>query len=86
MATLSDLSFPHFHGNLLWRFPWKWGRVASGGLVAASCVPDRDEENVQLVSPRFCVVVGGFWTVAGSLRYVARASSAASQRRYKFLV
>ena len=43
MATLSDLSFPHFHGNRLRRFPWKWGRVASGGLVATSCIPDRDE-------------------------------------------
>ena len=43
MATLSDLSFPYFHGNRLWRFSWKWGRVASGGLVAASCIPERDE-------------------------------------------
>ena len=32
MATLSDLSFPR-----------KWGRVASGGLVAASRIPDRNK-------------------------------------------
>ena len=43
MATLSVLSFPHFRGNRLQRFPRKWGRVASGGLVAASCIPDRDK-------------------------------------------
>ena len=39
MATLSNLSFPHFRGNRLRRFPRKWGRVASGDLVAASCIP-----------------------------------------------
>ena len=49
MATLSDLSFPHFAGNRLRRFPAKWGRVASSGLVAASCIPDRDKEIVQLL-------------------------------------
>ena len=37
MATLSDLSIPHFPGNRRRRFPGKWGRVDSGGLVAASC-------------------------------------------------
>ena len=42
-ATLSDLSFPHFRGNRRRRLPRKWGRVASGGLVAASCIPDRDK-------------------------------------------
>ena len=42
MATLSDLSFSHFRGNRLWRLPRKWERVASGGLVVASCIPDRD--------------------------------------------
>ena len=49
MATLSDLSFSHFRGNRLRRFPRKWGRVGSGDLVAASCIPDRDKENVQLL-------------------------------------
>ena len=34
MAALSGLSLPHFRGN---------GGVASGGLVAASCIPDRDK-------------------------------------------
>ena len=42
MTTLSDLSFPR-----------KWGRVASGGLVAASCISDRDKEKVQLLKPWF---------------------------------
>ena len=49
MATLSDPSFPHFPGNRRRRFPGKWGRVASGGTEAASCIPDRDKENVQLL-------------------------------------
>ena len=48
MATLSYLSYPHFPGNRLWRFPGKWVRVEGGGLVAATCIPDRDKENVQL--------------------------------------
>ena len=43
MATLSYLSCPHFPGNRLWRFPGKWGRVEGGSLVAATCIPDRDE-------------------------------------------
>ena len=43
MATFNNLSFPHFRGNRLRRLPRKWGRVASSGLVAASCIPDRDK-------------------------------------------
>ena len=51
MATLNDLSFPHFPGN-------RGGRMASGGLVAASCVPDQDEENVQVYSQITCRRLG----------------------------
>ena len=29
-------------------FPREWGRVDRGSLVAASCIPDRDKESVQL--------------------------------------
>ena len=43
MATLSDLSFSYFRRNRLRPFLRKWGRVASGGLVAASCIADRDK-------------------------------------------
>ena len=53
MATLSYLSCPHFPGNRQRRFPGKWGRVEGGGLVAATCIPDRDKENVQLFEPVF---------------------------------
>ena len=35
MATLSELSFPHSRGN--------GGQVAGGGMVASSCIPDRDK-------------------------------------------
>ena len=37
-------------------FPRKWGRVASGGLAAASCIPDRDKEIVQLYTFGFQVI------------------------------
>ena len=53
MATLSYLSCPHFPGNRQRRFPGKWGRVEGGGLVAATCIPDRDKENVQLLRRGF---------------------------------
>ena len=48
MATLSDLSFPHFRANRRRRFTRKWGLVASGDLGAVICFPDRVKENVQL--------------------------------------
>ena len=56
MATLSYLSCPHFPGNRQRRFLGKWGQVEGGSLVAATCIPDRDKENVQLYSFRFKVI------------------------------
>ena len=44
-------------------------------LKAEAAGPPVFFKNAQLLNPRFCVVVGGYWAVAGSLRYVARASS-----------
>ena len=38
MATLSDRSFPR-----------EWGKVASGGLVAASFIPDRGKPETKIL-------------------------------------
>ena len=43
VATLSDLSLPHFPRNRLWRFREKWGSMAGDVLVAVTCIPVRDK-------------------------------------------
>ena len=68
MATLSDLSFPHFPGNRLRRFPGKWGRVASGGLVAASCIPDRGKPGGRFYRQTVAFIDFQSWTISNGRR------------------